>query len=155
MWVISKKKSTKTEIIFLNLTLLMLTCETSPVTTACHGHTPVWNRNHCWMNLYHNDSALSVTSWQRCWNAGWMMIPAFSPPCRGAGRSGSCVKRYSNYSAWHTTLKWEQTAFCKRLRVMRTAKESVQYRTVHCAVMLPTNTQKYHLILCYMSRAAD
>lgn len=38
---------------------------------------------------------------------------------------------------------------------MRTAKESVQYRTVHCAVMLPTNTQKYHLILCYMSRAAD
>ena len=139
---IKEKVNKKLKYSRLILTLLTLTCQTSPVTTACHGHTPVRCRNHCWVNLHRNDSALSVTSWQRCWNAGWMRYQLSAHRATERAGRGSCVKRYSNYSAWHATLKWEQTAFCKRLWVMRTAKESVQYRTV----MLPTNTQKYHLI---------
>lgn len=39
---------------------------------------------------------------------------------------GSHTERYGNYSAGQTALKWEQTAFCKRLRVMKRAEKSLQ-----------------------------
>lgn len=117
----------------------------------CHGHSLV-NKDITvgWESLLSTMMIqLSVTSWQRCWNCGWMWYQcSYSFQlwlrqlwCHGAGRVVSCALRYSNYSAWHAALKWDQTASYKRLWVMKIAEQSLQYWIVYCGMLLQNNTQ--------------
>lgn len=76
-------------------------------------------------------------------------LSALAPSAHSATEQagvGSCVKRYGNYSAWHAALKWEQTAFRKRLWVMKSAEK--KFGAVHDGM-----TQS--LSVCYVIGPVD
>lgn len=110
----------------------VLNSKTNPMTTRRHGHsllntdtTVGWvpSPSAVMMRLSVKHPGRDAGTKAGCDTraaAAFSSRPEGSPS--GVGR-GNCAKWYGNYSSWHGALKWEQTAFCKKLWMMKTAED--------------------------------